>query len=106
MNSTSDTSRFWWKKLAFGLEAYVALATIVVLFWIQIYGAINIGVEQHEALFYLLIGCIVSFFSLIPTGIVLILRQQAKWGWIALAFAGYTFLFLLLFLPALASRRF
>ena len=106
MNSTPETKGLWWKKIAFGLEAYIVLASIVVLIWIQSYGAINIGVFQHQALLYLLLGCIVSFFALIPTGIFLILRRHAKWGWVALAFASYTLVFLLLFLPALASRRF
>ena len=106
MNLTPETKGLWWKKVAFGLEAYMVLASIVVLIWIQSYGAINIGVEQHQALLYLLLGCTVSFIALIPTGLFLILHRHKKWGWIGLAFASYTLVFLLLFLPALASRRF
>ena len=84
----------------------MVFSSIVMVIWIESSGAINVGVEHRPALVYLLSGSVISFFALIATGIILILRRQTKWGWIALAFASYTFLFLLLCLPALARQKF
>jgi hypothetical protein len=106
MNSAPETKGLWWKKIAFGLEVYMVLATVVMAAWIEGSGAINVGIDHHPALVYLLSGSVVSFFALIGTGISLILYRQKKWGWIALAFASYAFVFLLLCLPALAKQRF
>ena len=84
----------------------MVLASVVMVAWVEGSGAINVGIDHHPTLVYLLSGSVVSFFALIGTGISLILHRQTKWGWIALAFASYTFVFLLLCLPALAKQRF
>jgi hypothetical protein len=107
MNTTPATDEFGWKIVAVCLEAYIILASLaMVVLCIVSDGPSNVGSLHHLKLAFLLSGAVISFLALMPTGIILISRRQRKWGRVVVAFAGYTFLFLLLCLPCLLKQKF
>ena len=85
--------------VVFVLEISLVLASVAVMEW-------NSGDRYPgPALAYMLWGCILFTLGLLMAGIVLLLGRRSRPGWLALGFAAYGFLFLLLFLPTLARAR-
>ena len=59
--------------------------------------------ETGVGMLWMFLGCVVCFLGLLVGGLFMLVHEQAKWGWTALALALYGLVFVMLALNYLTN---